>query len=65
MMIELSNEEALIFRALAEANGLDVKGGSVLMQFDTAGRVYSIEVRRYTKIDRLSTGDGETLTIVV
>ena len=65
MMIELSNEEALIFRALAEANGLDVKGGSVLMQFDTAGRVYSIEVRRYTKIDRLSTPDGETLTIVV
>jgi hypothetical protein len=57
MMIELSDIEAHIFRALAEAHALDIKRGSVTIHFDAEGRAAQVEVVRFTK---LSTGNNPT-----
>lgn len=50
MMVELSDSEARIFRALLEANALGLKGGSATIHFDGTGRPAKVEVITYTTL---------------
>lgn len=50
MMIELSNAEARIFRALAEARALDVSSGRVVIHFNADGKPSQVEVIRFTSL---------------
>ena len=62
MMVELSDKEARIFRALAESHALDIKSGSVTIHFDYMGMPVKTEVRT---VMSLSTDRSIDIKVVV
>lgn len=54
MNIELSREQAILLRALSDANVKDIRNGSVTIHFDHEGNVRLIEVMTQTRYPQLA-----------
>lgn len=50
MMIELTDKQAILFRALAEAKAFDLKNGSFEVHFNGEGIPVKVHIHTYTQI---------------